>query len=192
MIQRCLRLRRVKTGNGFVKLATGSSTYHRMRYAGIRNAEGNPQRYQGPIPARLTQLAGRIFSCAVAATTGAARQHHRCDGALCYRGSRVDKDIDMKCGRHGRGAHKRHPPTLPAVGATLVVARFAHRVPQTGLVKRVMPGPSPASHRPPGTGATTRVAPIGANLPPCAVESIMILGSDESRITFERRLAAHR
>ena len=41
---------------------------------------------------------------------------------------------------------------LAPMGATLVVARFAHRAPLTGLVKRVMPGPSPGSHRPPGTG----------------------------------------
>ena len=41
---------------------------------------------------------------------------------------------------------------MHAVGATLVVARIAYRVPPTGLVKCVMPGPSPGSHRPPGTG----------------------------------------
>src|SRR6266852_6522111 len=56
-----------------------------------------------------------------------------------------------------RDAHKRRPPTLPAVGATLVVARFAHRVPVTGLVRASCPdllGFSSSA----GSGATTRVA----------------------------------
>src|SRR5258708_18280846 len=48
---------------------------------------------------------------------------------------------------------------LPAVGATLVVARFAHGVPLTGLAKRVMPEPSPRSQV--HYRATTRVAPTG-------------------------------
>ena len=33
-----------------------------------------------------------------------------------------------------------------------MVARFAHHEPLAGLVKRVMPGPSPGSHLPPGAG----------------------------------------
>ncbi len=33
-----------------------------------------------------------------------------------------------------------------------MVARFAHREPLVGLVKRVMPGPSTGYHRPPGAG----------------------------------------
>src|SRR6516225_9710737 len=61
-----------------------------------------------------------------------------------------------------RGACKRRPSKLPAVGATLVVARLAHRAPLTGLVKRVMPGPFCGVSSSAGNGATTRVAPTSS------------------------------
>src|SRR5712671_5621659 len=100
------------------------------------------------------------------------------------------------------GAHKRRPPALPAVGATLVVARFAHRVPPDRICKARHPGPSPGSQRPPGRQSriaaarkpdgidfvwNSEISSFPQNPPPTALYGIIILTSDSYHIVLQGR-----